>query len=200
MIDNTRYISLLAASIYNTCYISRTCTLLSINAFVCSACITRVIHSLMHYVCMAGGAAPARSSTLACFCLCATGGVGAVGCTCWAMPSASLTFALSIALTIARCVHEWMEARPLYGESVHRLRHCEYFNKVGPYCWRNNVLIIYDNYCLDGYLLGCGMNYNLSNMKAPCDIYFRNRLPCATRDIVKILTRDAPVDGGASPL
>lgn len=122
------------------------------------------------------------------------------GCVCWAMPSASLAFALSILLMITHRAHEWMEARRLYGESVRRLRHCEYFNKVGPYCWRSNVLIIHDNYCFDGYLLGCGTNYNLSNMKAPCGIYFRNRLPYAARDIVKILTRDAPVDGGASSL
>lgn len=79
-------------------------------------------------------------------------------------------------------------------------RHCEYFNKVDPYCWRSDVLIIYDNYCLDGCLLGCGTNYNLSNIKAPCDIYFKNQLLYAARDIVKILTRDAPIDGGASPL
>ena len=60
MIDNMRYISLLVASVYNTCYISRACTLLSINASICLAWITRVIHLLMHCVCMAGGAALAR--------------------------------------------------------------------------------------------------------------------------------------------
>ena len=77
MIDNMRYISLLAASIYNTCYISRACTLLSINASICLAYITRVIHPLMHCVCMAGGVALARLSTFARLCLCAAGGVGA---------------------------------------------------------------------------------------------------------------------------
>ena len=116
------------------------------------------------------------------------------------MPSASLAFTLSISLTITHRAHEWMEARRLYGESVRRLRHCEYFNKVGPYCWRSNVLIPYDNYCFDGCLLSCGTNYNLSNMKAPCGIYFRNRLPYIAWDIVKILTKDASVDRGAKSI
>lgn len=75
MIDNMCYISLLAASIYNTCYISRACTSLSINASICLAWITRVIHLLMHCVCMAGGATLAPASVLARLCLCAAGGV-----------------------------------------------------------------------------------------------------------------------------
>ena len=40
------------------------------------------------------------------------------GCTRWAIPSASLAFALSIALTVARCAHEWMEARSLCSELI----------------------------------------------------------------------------------
>lgn len=155
-------------------------------------------HALRLYGWRRRACAPAL--VLARLCLCAAGGYGVSGCACWAMSSASLALVLSISLMIAHRAYEWMEARRLYGESVHRPRHCEYFNKVGPYCWRSDVLIIYDGYCLDGYLLGCGTNYNLSNMKAPCGIYFRNRLPRAARDIVKILTKDAPVDGGVSPL
>ena len=37
-------------------------------------------------------------------------------------------------------------------------------------------------------------------MKAPCGIYFRNRLPYIAWDIVKILTKDASVDRGAKSI
>lgn len=79
MIDNMRYISLLAASIYNTCYISRACTPLSIDASICLAYITRVIHLFMHYTLHLYGwrrRACALTLVLARLCLRAAGGVG----------------------------------------------------------------------------------------------------------------------------
>lgn len=206
MIDNMRYISLLAASIYNTCYISRACTPLSINAFICLAYITRVIHLFMHYTLHLYGwrrracalalvlaristyaprAAPARRRH-------SLGDAVGIACAC------------SIYRVDDYAPRIWMDggaAAPLT-RRVRSLaaRHCEYFNKIGPYCWRSNVLIIHNNYCSGDRLLSREMNYNLSNIKAPCDIYFKNQLSYAARDIVKILTRDAPIDGGASSL
>lgn len=112
MIDNTRYISLLAASIYNTCYISRACTSLSINASICLACITRVIHPLMHASVWLE-APRVRAFVNACASLSMRRGRHRRnGCARWAMPTALLVFALSIALTITHCIHEWMEAPP----------------------------------------------------------------------------------------
>ena len=96
MIDNMRYISLLAASIYNTCYISRACTSLSIDASICLACITRVIHLLMH-----ASAWLEAQRLRVCISACASlpmrrGRRLRDGCTRWAMLTALLAFALSI--------------------------------------------------------------------------------------------------------
>ena len=142
----------------------------------------------------------APALVLARLCLCATGGVGAM--------AASHRHRLRLRLRVSvyhvgdYTMRTWMDGGVPSMRWVRSLaaRHCEYFNKVGPYCWRSNVLIIHNDYCSGDHLLSRGMNYNLSNIKAPCGIYFKNRLPYAARDIVKILTRDASVDGGASPL
>lgn len=155
-------------------------------------------HALRLYGWRRRACAPA--SVLARLCLCTAGGVGATAASVGRCHRHRLRLlCLSRWRLHDAYMNGWRRAL-LYGELVRRPRHCEYFNKVGPYCWRSNVLIIHDGYCLDGYLLGCGTNYNLSNIKAPCGIYFRNRLPYIAWDIVKILTRDAPIDGGASPL